>query len=235
LSGRPEERAAPSAPEAPTDLERELERIDAELQDAPASKSLSWAVERFGREVVLAASFEDIVLIDLAVKVDPGIEIVFCDTGAHFPETLEFVGAVRERYGLNLTVTSPGPEAAEWLCGTARCCELRKVEPLRRVLAGKRAWITALKRADAPTRAHAPVVGWDTVFGLVKVNPLAAWTDDDVESYLHDHALPVHPLVAKGYLSIGCAPTTRPVSPGEDRRAGRWSGTGKTECGLHVS
>ena len=230
----PEEREAPAAT-PPGVPERELERIDAELQHAPASKSLSWAVERFGQEVVLAASFQDIVLIDLAVKVDPGIEVVFCDTGAHFPETLEFVGAVRERYGLNLTVTSPGPEAAEWPCGTARCCELRKVEPLRRVLAGKRAWITSLKRADAPTRARAPVVGWDRVFGLVKVNPLAAWTDDDIESYLEDHALPVHPLVPKGYLSIGCAPTTKPVAVGEDRRAGRWAGTGKTECGLHVS
>ena len=230
----PEEREAPAAT-PPGVPESELERIDAELQHAPASKSLSWVVERFGQEVVLAASFQDIVLIDLAVKVDPGIEVVFCDTGAHFPETLEFVGAVRERYGLNLTVTSPGPEAAEWPCGTARCCELRKVEPLRRVLAGKRAWITSLKRADAPTRARAPVVGWDRVFGLVKVNPLAAWTDDDVESYLEDHALPAHPLVPKGYPSIGCAPTTRPVAVGEDRRAGRWAGTGKTECGLHVS
>jgi phosphoadenosine phosphosulfate reductase len=227
--------AAAQVATEPRDLEHELERIDAELQHAPASKSVSWTVERFGRDVVLAASFQDIVLIDLAVKVDPGIEVVFCDTGAHFPETLEFVAAVRERYGLNLTVTSPAPDAAEWPCGTARCCELRKVEPLRRVLAGKRAWITSLKRSDAPTRAHAPVVGWDRVFGLVKVNPLAAWTDDDVESYLRDHDLPVHPLVPKGYLSIGCAPTTRPVAPGEERRAGRWAGTGKTECGLHLS
>ena len=230
----PEERAGPAAT-PPADLESELAQIDAQLQDAPASTSLSWAAGRFGGEVVLAASFQDVVLMDLAVKVDPGIEIVFCDTGAHFPETLVFVDAVRERYGLNLTVTSPGPEAAEWPCGTSRCCELRKVEPLRRALAGKRAWVTSLKRSDAPTRAHAPVVGWDRVFGVVKVNPLATWTDDDVESYLRDHALPVHPLVAKGYLSIGCEPTTRPVSPGEDRRAGRWAGTGKTECGLHVS
>ena len=215
--------------------EGELERIDAELEHAPASTSLRWAVERFGRDVVLAASFQDVVLIDLAVRVDPGIEILFCDTGAHFSETIEFVEEVRERYGLNLTVTTPEPGAVEWPCGTARCCELRKVEPLRRALAGKRAWITSLKRADAPTRARAPVVGWDTVFGLVKVNPLATWTDDDVDGYLRDHDLPVHPLVPKGYLSIGCAPTTRPVAAGEDRRAGRWSGTGKTECGLHVS
>ena len=225
----------PATETTPDVAEGELEQIDAELENAPASKSLSWAVQRFGRGVVLAASFQDVVLIDLAVKVDPGIEVVFCDTGAHFSQTLEFVEEVRERYALNLTVTTPAPGAAEWPCGTARCCELRKVEPLRRMLAGKRAWITSLKRADAPTRARAPVVGWDRVFGLVKVNPLAAWTDDDVDSYLRDHGLPVHPLATQGYLSIGCAPTTRPVAAGEDRRAGRWSGTGKTECGLHAS
>jgi phosphoadenosine phosphosulfate reductase len=222
-------------PDSPGDLEEELAQADARLAHAPASKVVEWAAERFGRELVLAASFQDIVLIDLAVEVDPGIEVVFCDTEAHFPETLEFVETVRARYGLNLTVTKPGADAAGWPCGSARCCELRKVEPLRRVLAGKRAWLTSLKRADAPTRADAPVVGWDAVFGVVKINPLASWTDDDVDSYLRDHDLPVHPLVAKGYLSIGCAPTTRPVAEGEDHRAGRWAGTGKTECGLHAS
>ena len=106
--------------------------------------------------------------------------------------------------------------------------------PLREALAGKRAWLTALKRSDAPTRAKAPVVGWDEGFGLVKVNPMAAWTDDDIDSYLADHGLPAHPLIARGYLSIGCAPTTRPTAEGEDPRAGRWSGSGKTECGLHA-
>lgn len=222
--------AAPS-----DDLAEELSEAEARLAHAPASKAVEWAVERFGRELVLAASFQDVVLIDLAVAVDPRIEVVFCETEAHFPETLEFVEDVRARYDLNLTVTVPGPDAAEWPCGSARCCELRKVEPLRQVLADKRAWLTSLKRVDAPTRAQAPVVGWDAVFGVVKINPLATWTDDDVDSYLTDHELPVHPLVAKGYLSIGCAPTTRPVASGEDPRAGRWAGTGKTECGLHAS
>jgi phosphoadenosine phosphosulfate reductase len=221
---------------APTDaLAEELAKVDAELAHAPASKAIEWAVERFGSDLVLAASFQDIVLIDLAMKVDPDIEVVFCDTEAHFPETLTFVEEVRAHYGLHLTVTRPGPAALEWPCGTARCCEFRKVEPLRRALEDKRAWLTSLKRVDAPTRAHAPIVGWDSVFGVVKVNPLAAWTEEDVDSYLKDHELPLHPLVSKGYLSIGCAPTTRPVSAGEDHRAGRWSGTGKTECGLHQS
>ncbi len=218
----------------PDGLAAELAHVDERFAHAPASKVVEWAVDRFGQHLVLAASFQDVVLVDLAVKVDAGIEVVFCDTGAHFPETLEFVEEVRALYGLNLTVTRPGADAAGWPCGTARCCELRKVEPLRRVLADKRAWLTSLKRVDAPTRAHAPVVGWDAVFGVVKVNPLATWTDEDVDSYLRDHDLPVHPLVSKGYLSIGCAPTTSPVAEGEDRRAGRWAGTGKTECGLHA-
>ena len=217
------------------DLARELAQADDRLAHAPASKVVEWAVERFGRQLVLAASFQDVVLIDLAVKVDPGIEVVFCDTEAHFPETMEFVRQVTARYGLHLTVTRPEADAADWPCGTARCCELRKVAPLRRVLAAKRAWLTSLKRSDSPTRAKIPVVGWDAVFGLVKVNPLATWTDADIDGYLSDHSLPVHPLVPKGYLSIGCAPTTRPVAEGEDHRAGRWAGSEKTECGLHAT
>lgn len=218
----------------PESLLEELAAADARLAHAPASKVVEWAVDRFGGDLVLAASFQDVVLVDLAVAVDPALQVVFCDTGFHFPETLAFVEQVRDRYGLNLTVTHPGPEAAAWPCGSARCCAVRKVEPLRELLANKQAWLTALKRVDAPTRADAPVVGWDDVFGVVKVNPLATWTDSDVDSYLADHGLPVHPLVSQGYRSIGCAPTTRPVADGEDPRAGRWAGTGKTECGLHA-
>jgi phosphoadenosine phosphosulfate reductase len=214
-------------------LDDELAQADARLQFSPPSRVIEWAVDSYGKDLVLAASFQDIVLIDLAVQVDPDIEVVFCDTEAHFPETLAFVEEVRARYGLNLTVTHPGPDAVAAPCGTERCCALRKVEPLRRALAGKHAWLTSLKRVDAPTRAGAPVVGWDPVFGIVKVNPIVTWTDEDVDGYLHDHDLPVHPLVPRGYLSIGCAPTTRPVAEGEDPRAGRWSGTEKTECGLH--
>ena len=218
----------------PSELVDELAEADARFAAAPASKVVEWAADRFGRDLVLAASFQDIVLIDLAVAVDPAVEVVFLDTEAHFEETLRFVDEVRGRYGLNLTVTQPGPEAADFPCGSARCCELRKVAPLRRALEGKQAWLTALKRADAPTRAEAPIVSWDAAFGLVKVNPLATWTEEDVDGYLKDHDLPVHPLVPKGYLSIGCAPTTRPVAEGEDPRAGRWSDSDKTECGLHI-
>ena len=219
--------------EQPLSLD-ELSVISNGFESAPASAVIRWAVEVFDDSMVVAASFEDIVLIDLVTKVRPGIEVVFLDTEAHFPETLSFVEEVRARYGLNLTVTKPGPEAAAHPCGTAQCCQFRKVEPLRRAIAGKRAWMTSLKRADGPTRADAPIVSWDASFGLVKVNPLATWTDDDITSYLADHALPVHPLVSRGYRSIGCAPTTRPVAEGEDPRSGRWSGLDKSECGLHA-
>jgi phosphoadenosine phosphosulfate reductase len=219
--------------EQPLSLD-ELSVISNGFESAPASSVIRWAVETFDDSMVVAASFEDIVLIDLVTKVRPGIEVVFLDTEAHFPETLSFVEDVRARYGLNLTVTKPGPDAAAHPCGTEQCCQFRKVEPLRRALAGKRAWMTSLKRADGPTRGDAPIVSWDASFGLVKVNPLATWTDDDITSYLADHALPVHPLVSRGYRSIGCAPTTRPVAEGEDPRAGRWSGLDKSECGLHV-
>ena len=212
----------------------DLAVINDGFESAPASAAIRWAVDTFGESLVLAASFEDIVLIDLVSKVAPSIEVVFLDTEAHFPETLRFVEDVRVLYDLNLTVTKPGPEAAAHPCGSEQCCQFRKVEPLRRALEGKRAWLTSLKRSDGPTRADTPVVSWDSSFGLVKVNPLATWTDLDIASYLADRGLPLHPLVPRGYRSIGCAPTTRPVSEGEDPRAGRWSGLDKSECGLHV-
>ncbi len=215
------------------DLE-ELASRSSEFETAPAGKVMRWAVERFGRQLILACSFQDCVIVDLAVEADPGIEVLFLDTGFHFPETLAYVEEVRARYDLNLRVLTPGPEAEAWPCGTERCCELRKVEPLHRALKGRAGWMTGLKRCDAPTRAGAPIVSWDEARGLVKVNPMATWTDADVASYEADHGLPVHPLMTQGYLSIGCAPTTRPVEPGEEARAGRWAGMGKTECGLHV-
>lgn len=219
---------------AETGYAERLAAVSRGFESAAAADVIRWAVDSFGASLVLAASFEDVVLIDLATGVAPGLEVVFLDTGAHFPETLSFVDEVRTRYELNLTVTRPGADAADHPCGTAQCCRFRKVEPLRRVLGGRRAWMTSLKRADGPTRAEAPIVSWDASFDLVKVNPLATWTEHDISSYLADHDLPVHPLVPQGYRSIGCAPTTRPVGRGEDIRAGRWSGLDKSECGLHV-
>jgi phosphoadenosine phosphosulfate reductase len=214
--------------------EAELAAISSDFETAPASKIIRWAVDTFGDSLVLAASFEDIVLIDLATKVAPGIEVIFLDTEAHFPETLSFVDDISARYNLNLTVTKPGPEAAAHPCGSEQCCQFRKVAPLKAAVQGNRAWLTSLKRVDGPTRAGAPIVGWDDAFGLVKINPVVTWTNDDIASYLADHDLPTHPLWSQGYLSIGCAPTTRPVAEGEDPRAGRWAGLDKSECGLHA-
>jgi phosphoadenosine phosphosulfate reductase len=213
---------------------QEIEACSAALETASAVEVIGWAVDRFGGGVSLACSFQDCVIVDLAVEVDPTIEVLFLDTGFHFPETLAYVEDVRRRYDLNLRVLTPGPEAEAFPCGTDRCCEMRKVVPLDRALEGRQAWMTGLKRVDAVTRATTPILSWDETRRLVKVNPLATWTDEDVAKYEADHGLPIHPLVPRGYLSIGCAPTTRPVGPGEDPRAGRWAGSNKTECGLHI-
>jgi phosphoadenosine phosphosulfate reductase len=219
--------ARPDLPDA------ELARISAEFETAPPGRVISWAVEEFGTRLALAASMTDAVLIDLATRVDPGIEVVFIDTGYHFPETLETVEAVRRRYGLNLRMMTVAPQdEALWEADPENCCSAVKVGQMDRALADKDAWMSGLRRVEAPTRAGAPIVGRD-IRGLIKVNPLATWTDLDVRGYVADHDVPVNPLLDRGYLSIGCMPCTRPVTPGEDPRAGRWAGRDKTECGLH--
>lgn len=210
-----------------------LAEVSDQLERAGAGAAIRWAVDRFGAATALACSFQDCVIVDLATQVDPRLEVVFLDTGFHFPETLEFVELVRERYRLNLTVTHPGRGADVWPCGSAECCQRRKVEPLFAALRGRSAWLTGLKRCDAPTRATTPVVGWDEAREMVKVNPLATWSENDIAAYVAEHRLPVHPLLSQGYLSIGCAPTTLPVAPGSDPRSGRWADSAKTECGLH--
>ena len=211
----------------------QLYEISEGFEAATPGQIVRWATTTFGRDLVLACSFQDIVLLDIAVGIDPGIEVIFLDTEAHFPETLDYVDLVTKRYGLNLTVTKPGPEAAATPCGAEGCCKGRKVAPLKEALVGKAAWLTSVKRVDAVTRSVTPIVSFDENFGLIKINPLATWTDDDVAAYEATHDLPIHPLIPQGYLSIGCAPTTRPVAPGEDPRAGRWSDSDKIECGLH--
>lgn len=215
------------------DLLLEIEGISESFESATPGAVISWAYDRFGDDLVFACSFQDLVLLDLAVAIHPKIEVIFLDTEDHFPETLSFVEDVVTRYNLNLTTTKPGADAVGIPCGAEGCCAVRKVAPLKKAVAGKKAWLTAVKRCDAPTRAAAPIVSWDESFGLVKINPLATWSDDDVASFERDHALMTHPLIAQGYLSIGCASTTRPVQPGEDPRAGRWFDSDKVECGLH--
>ena len=218
---------------APADL-AELARVAADLERRPATAAIAWAWERYGGRMILAASFQDCVLIDLAMQVAPEIEVVFLDTQYHFPETLEYVETVRRRYDLNLRVMEPLVEPDDlWKIDTTECCAARKVEPLARALAGADAWMTGLRRDEAATRTKAPIVGLDVGRGIVKINPLAPWTHDDVDLYVKDRGLPEHPLRELGYQSIGCAPCTNPVAPGDDPRSGRWAGTGKLECGLH--
>ena len=212
----------------------ELHAVARALESQPATAAIEWAWDRFGPDLVLAASFQDCVLVDLAAQVAPDLEVVFLDTGYHFAETLWYVEQVRRRYDLDLVVVGPDLPADDlWLTDTDACCGARKVAPLAKALAGRAAWMSGLRRADGPARARTPIVTYDVGRGLVKVNPIAPWTDLDVDGYVRDHGLPVHPLADRGYASIGCWPCTRPVGTEEDTRAGRWAGTDKTECGLH--
>jgi phosphoadenosine phosphosulfate reductase len=214
---------------------RELAVVSRMLETKPATSAIEWAVDRFGDGLVLASSFQDAVLIDLAVSVKPDVEVVFLDTQYHFPETLEYVETVRARYDLNLHVTKPSIEPDDrWLDDPDGCCGARKVVPMAKALAGKRSWMTGLRRDEAPTRASAPIVAWDVSRGLVKLNPIAPWSERDVVQYARDRSLPEHPLRDQGYTSIGCWPCTRPVEDGEHSRSGRWAGLDKQECGLHV-
>jgi phosphoadenosine phosphosulfate reductase len=211
----------------------ELAELNTEFERLPASKIIQWAVDSFGPYLCVAASMQDALLIDLAVKIEPGIEVVFIDTGYHFPETLDTVERVRRHYGLNLRIMTVAPHNEElWKVDPANCCSAVKVGQLDRALAGKAAWMSGLRRDEAATRADAPIVSRD-LRGLIKVNPIAAWTHDDAQSYIHERGVPYNPLLDQGYPSIGCMPCTSKVAPGEDPRSGRWAGRDKTECGLH--
>jgi phosphoadenosine phosphosulfate reductase len=205
---------------------------DAALADATPPEIVRWALDTFGRRLVLTASFADTTLIDIATSVDPDIEVVFLDTGFHFAETLNVVRRAMERYSLNLTVLRPDRDAADlWAAGTAACCDARKVLPLERhLLESADAWLSGLRRADDPGRANAPIVSLDKR-GLVKVNPMAAMSDAEYERYVAEHDVLINTLQLDGYASIGCWPCTEPSTDG---RSGRWVGSDKTECGLYL-
>jgi phosphoadenosine phosphosulfate reductase len=211
----------------------ELDEINERFERSTPIEILQWTFDRFGTDLAMACSFEDVALLHMVHELRPDTEVIFLDTGGHFPETLDFARELEDAWSLNVTRTTPGPDADAWPCGTAQCCNLRKVEPLGRALAGKSAWITSVKRVDAPTRAAMKILMWDEKFNLVKVNPLATWGDDDVAYYLTSHDLPEHPLWAQGYASIGCAAMTMKPQVDGDRRSGRWVGLDKDECGLH--
>lgn len=201
-----------------------------DLDAAPAEEILSWAIGEFFPDIAVACSMQDAVVVDLAFRIEPRIEVVFLNTGFHFPETLETARRLRRRYRLNLVELTPIENPAVYhRDGYEACCAARKVLPLERYLEGKRAWITGARRADSPTRAQARAVEWDVRRRLVKVNPIVTWTDENVARYIATHDVIVNPLRFQGYESIGCAPCTQ---PGRGRE-GRWAGTGKLECGLH--
>jgi phosphoadenosine phosphosulfate reductase len=208
-----------------------------ELEALSPGEIVAWAGREFGSGLVVTASFGDAVLAHLVSQHAPEAEVVLIDTQYLFAETRWYAEKVSRRLRLNLNVVRPDGAVVpddQWEHDTDGCCHARKVEPLNRALAGKRAWISGLRRADSPARADAPVIAWDDDRQLFKINPLVAMSDEDVDRYNADHHLPRHPLADKGYPSIGCWPCTRPVAPGEDARSGRWAGDAKTECGLHL-
>ncbi len=211
----------------------DVARASRSLEGCEPAEVIAWAVDSFGPRLALTASFADTLLIDLAVEVDPDIEVVFIDTGFHFPETLETVRKAMARYELNLTVLRPAPSAADrWAHGIDTCCGSRKIAPLERhLVANADAWMSGIRRDDSAERATSPVVDLD-LRGLVKINPLAAWSGDQLQQYILDNDVLVNPLGFEGYPSIGCWPCTEPATD-DDARSGRWRGTSKTECGIH--
>ena len=227
---------------SPEELRALVSHVGAELELAPAEHIIEWAVATFGERFCVTSSMGDAVLAHLAGTVAPGLDVVFLDTGYHFVETIGTRDAVAATMPVNLLTITPTQTVAEqdatygkdlYKTDPDLCCKRRKVEPLARGLEEYDAWATGLRRAETHNRVIAPVVGWDAKKGKVKVSPLARWSDEQVERYIADHGVLVNPLVYDGYPSIGCAPCTRRVAPGDDPRSGRWAGTTKTECGIH--
>jgi phosphoadenosine phosphosulfate reductase len=225
--------------------EREVSSLARSLEGAHPEQVLRWAADRWPHAVALATGFgaEGCVLVDIVGRLRLPIRVFTLDTGYLFPETLTLWSRLEQRYGLSIEAVRPAPAAGEadaingaplHASNPDRCCFLRKVEPLQRFLDGRPAWVTAIRREQSPTRQLASVVELDRRFGLLKVNPLVSWTSQDVADHIRAFAVPTHPLHERGYTSIGCEPCTSPVSTGEASRAGRWRGSEKTECGLHV-
>lgn len=233
---------APAGPPAqPESLERWAVAAGRRLEGAAATDILRWAHGTFGEEFVVTASMADGVLTHLAARAVPGIRVLFLDTGYHFAETIGTRDAVAAAYDVTVETVAHPLRVPEHEAEYGRlhevdpdlCCAIRKVWPLDRALRPYRAWAGGVRRSESVSRADTPVVGWDAKRRMVKVNPLAAWTDDQVDEYIAEHGILVNPLREIGYASIGCAPCTRPVAQGEDPRAGRWAGRSKIECGMH--
>lgn len=227
------------------------ERGAADLgEDATSEDLLRWTAQTFGDNFVVASNMQDAALVDLAVKnVDrelldgDALKVLFLDTGYHFAETIGTRDAVEQVYGVDLINLTPEHTVAEqdellgrnlFASNPGECCRLRKVVPLKAGLRNYDAWVTGIRRVEAPTRANAPLISFDEGFGLVKINPIAAWSDEQMQEYIDANGVLVNPLVDEGYPSIGCAPCTAKPEPGSDPRSGRWAGRAKTECGLHA-
>lgn len=226
------------------DLREVAERGAAELgAHASAEEVLDWTARTFRDRFIVASNMQDAVLVRLASLARPGVDVLFLETGYHFAETIGTRDAVAEAYPIRVINARAGASVAEQDAAEGkdlfardpdRCCLLRKVVPLRHTLARYDAWVTGVRRVEAPARASTPLVTFDDRNRLVKVNPLAAWSDEQMQAYIAVHGILVNPLVAKGYPSIGCAPCTVKPAPGADPRSGRWAGRVKTECGLHA-
>jgi phosphoadenosine phosphosulfate reductase len=225
-------------------MERLAARAADELAGAPAADVIRWAVGAFGDRLCITSSMTDAVIVQLVSAIQPGIDVIFLDTGYHFPETLGTRDAAAAVYPINLINVMPSRTVAEQdaelgprLYGRNPdlCCYLRKVVPLERALAPYDAWITGVRREETDARSDTRVVEWDARREMVKVNPIVDWTQDQVDSFIAEQGVLVNPLLEEGYPSIGCATCTLPVAPGADPRSGRWAGSGKTECGLHTT
>ncbi len=210
--------------------------------DATADEVAAWAARTFPGTLAVACSMADAVLPAVVANHAPGVDVLFLDTGYHFAETYGTRAQVAHELDVTIVDVLPTLTVAEqdaeygprlYERDPAACCRMRKVEPLKAALGGYEAWVTGIRRDEGPTRADTPLVTFDEQFGLVKLNPLAAWTFDEVVDYANDHRVPVNLLLSDGYPSIGCEPCTQRVAPGDDPRAGRWAGFAKTECGLH--
>lgn len=226
-------------------MKQEILKLQAEAESWTAQHVLAWGFDTFGNEVAISSAFgaEGMALIDMASKLRKRFRLFTLDTEFLFPESYNLMDRVERKYGITIekTYSLVSPEEQERIHGVAvwsrdpdQCCNLRKIQPLRRKLGELRAWITSIRRDQTAARASAHKIEWDENFGLVKINPLVDWTSAQVWQYIRGHDVPYNPLHKLGYPSIGCTHCTRPVGPGEDARAGRWSGFEKTECGLHV-
>jgi phosphoadenosine phosphosulfate reductase len=212
--------------------------------EATAEQVIAWVAENFSADAIaVACSMADAVLPHIVAQSIPQVDVLFLDTGYHFPETYATRNQVATSLPIRIVDVLPRQTVAEqdahygaelYSRDANQCCALRKVEPLGRSLTDYELWFTGVRRDEAPTRANTPLLTWDEKNGLVKVNPVAAWSFDDLIDYATLWQVPVNPLLTQGYPSIGCQPCTRAVAPGEDPRSGRWAGIGKTECGLHV-